>query len=483
LVTSFKQSITRRSFLARSSAAALASAAASGATRAAEARQMNMLFLISDDLNNVLGCYGHPEIHTPNIDKFAKRSLKFDRAYCQFPLCNPSRSSMMTGLYPDETRVHNNKALFRDRYPQIQTMPQWFQHHGYTAARVGKLFHYGVPKQIGTDGLDDPSSWDQVVNPRGRDVTDEDKIFSLRPGQFGGTLSWLAADGTDEEQTDGIAATETIRLMEEFGATPFFLGVGFYRPHTPFVAPKKYFDLYPLDEIDPLPFPEVWEPAAAFAQAKPEQRTMTDRQRKEATQAYYASITFLDAQVGRVIDALEPLGLSDNTVVAFTSDHGYHLGEHGLWQKRSLFEESARVPLLLSAPGMTTQGQSTNSLAELVDLYPTFADCCGLPIPDHVSGVSLKPLLKNPSAHTKDVALTMDTRRMSENGVRVEFKGYSVRRDRWRYTEWDGGERGAELYDHTNDPTEHVNLIDDDAYSGIAREMKRLLRERLASQA
>ncbi len=473
--------ITRRSFLARTGAMTMAAAATSRATHAAETRRMNMLFLISDDLNNVLGCYGHSEIHTPNIDRFAERSLKFERAYCQFPLCNPSRSSMMTGLYPDETRVLNNKALFRDRYPDIETMPQWFQRHGYTAARVGKLFHYGVPRQIGTDGLDDPTSWDRVVNPRGRDVDDEDKIFSLRPGQFGGTLSWLAAEGADEEQTDGIAATETIRLMEEYREQPFFLGVGFYRPHTPFVAPKKYFDLYPLDSIEALPFPEVREPAAAFVNAKPEQRTMTGRQRQEATQAYYASITFLDAQVGRVLDALERLGLADDTVVAFTSDHGYHLGEHGLWQKRSLFEESARVPLLLSMPGMRTAGQSTERLAELVDLYPTFADCCGLPVPDHVSGVTLKPLMENLSAPTKDVALTMDTRHVQENGKRVEFKGYSIRTDRWRYTEWDGGARGAELYDHDTDTQEQTNLVESEAHRGIAREMKRLLEERLAS--
>ncbi len=480
--TSRNHKISRRSFLARTGAAALA-ASTTRASRAAETRQMNMLFMISDDLNNVLGCYGHPDIQTPNIDRFAKSALKFERAYCQFPLCNPSRSSMMTGLYPDETRVLNNKGLFRDRYPDIETMPQWFRSHGYTAARVGKLFHYGVPRQIGTDGLDDSASWDNVVNPRGRDVADEDKIFSLRPGQFGGTLSWLAADGEDEEQTDGIAATESIRLMEEYADKPFFLGVGFYRPHTPFVAPKKYFDLYPLDSIKPLPFPEVWEPAAAFVNVKPEQRTMTDRQRQEATQAYFASITFLDAQIGRVLDAVDRLGLAENTVIAFTSDHGYHLGEHGLWQKRSLFEESARVPLLLSAPGMSTAGKSTDSLAELVDLYPTFADCCGLPIPEHTSGVTLKPLLQDATAHTKDIALTMDTRHVQEDGERTEFKGYSIRTDRWRYTEWDGGKRGAELYDHERDTREQSNLIDDAEYSGIAREMKRLLHERLASMA
>lgn len=480
---SSRTTLTRRSFLAYSSAAALAAAAARNA-RAAEARHMNMLFMISDDLNNVLGCYGHPFIKTPNVDRFAERSLQFDRTYCQFPLCNPSRSSMMTGLYPDETRVYNNKGLFRDRFPDIETMPQWFRRHGYTAARVGKLYHYGVPKQIGTDGLDDSASWDKVVNPRGRDKDDEDKIFSLREGQFGGTLSWLAAEGADEEQTDGIAATETIRLMEEYREQPFFLGVGFYRPHTPFVAPKKYFDLYPLDSIKPFPFPEDWDSSdPAFVNAKPEQRTMTDQQRREAAQAYYASITFLDAQIGRVLDGLERLGLGENTVVAFTSDHGYHLGEHGLWQKRSLFEESARVPLLLSAPGMTTKGQVTKSLSELIDLYPTFADCCGLPIPEHCSGVSLKPCLTDPAANTKDIALTMDTRHVRENDVRVEFKGYSIRSDRWRYTEWDRGERGAELYDHESDSAEQTNLIDSEAHAPIIREMKRLLNERLASMA
>jgi iduronate 2-sulfatase len=475
--------LSRRSFLQRSGAA-LAAAAAAQRARAAETRQFNMLFMISDDLNNALGCYGHPIVQTPNLDRFAERALRFDRAYCQFPLCNPSRSSLMTGLYPDETGVHSNRELFRDRHPDVATMPQWFRQHGYEAARIGKLYHYGVPRQIGTDGLDDPLSWDRVVNPYGRDKHDEDIIYSLEPGKFGGTLSWLAAEGDDADQTDGIGAREAVRLMSGYEDRPYFLGMGFYRPHTPFVAPRKYFDLYPLKDVAPPPFPEEWAwRSSPLVNSKPEQRTMTERERREAAQAYYASISFLDAQIGVVLDGLEEAGLADNTVVAFTSDHGYHIGDHGLWQKRSLFERSARVPLLLSVPGVPPASRSTNQLAELVDLYPTFADCCGLPIPEHCSGVSLKPLLTDPTAPTKDVALTMDTRRVREDGRWETFNGYSIRHGNWRYTEWDNGKRGVELYDYETDPHEQNNLADEADHVDLHSEMAARLDTRLSEIA
>ena len=230
-------------------------------------------------------------------------------------------------------------------------MGRKFRTSGYLAARVGKLYHYGVPLNIGTAGLDDYRSWDLTINPRGRDREILDRVFSLKPGQFGATLSWLADDGTDAEQTDGIAAAEAVRLLERFkrNKESFFLAVGFYRPHTPYVAPKRYFDMYPRDRIA-LPVlsdadrsrtpPAAYRTAGGFK----EQDSMTDEQRREAIQAYWASTTFMDAQVGHVLDALDRLGFSDNTIVVFTSDHGYHLGDHGLWQKMSVFERSARVP-------------------------------------------------------------------------------------------------------------------------------------------
>src|SRR5262245_44225010 len=319
---------------------ALAALALSAAPAFA-AEKMNVLLIVSDDLtNNTLGCYGSAVCKSPNIDTLAQRSVRFDRAYCQFPLCNPSRASFLTGLRPDTTKVYENATQFRKNVPDAQSLPQTFRKAGYFVARVGKLYHYGVPGQIGTDGLDDPTSWEKVINPKGRDKDDEEKIFTLNPkgkgsGRYGGTLSWLSSEGGDGEQTDGMTAGEVIKLLESKKDKPFFLACGFFRPHTPYVAPKKYFDMYPVDRIKLPSVPADHmksAPAPAFGSAKKEQDNMTDELRREALQAYYAATTFMDAQVGLVLQALEKLNLADRTIVVFISDHGYHLGEHGLWQ-------------------------------------------------------------------------------------------------------------------------------------------------------
>lgn len=436
--------------------ALLATLAAATRVRAADAPKYNVLLLMADDLNCALGCYGDKLVQSPNLDRLAREGVRFDRAYCQFPLCNPSRASMLTGLRPDHTGVLDNAVHFRQKHPSHVTLPQLFRNHGYYVARVGKLYHYGVPKQIGTDGLDDKPSWEHVVNPRGRDRDDEDKIFSLTKGQFGGTLSWLAADGTDDEQTDAKGAAAAIEILEKVKDRPFFLAVGFYRPHTPYVAPKKYFDLYPLDRVglaprhprdrEDIPPPALSVRTANYGIDEPLQR--------EARQAYFASITFMDAQVGKVLDAVERLGLKDNTIVVFASDHGYHLGEHGLWQKQSLFEESARVPLIVSVPGTKHRGAAAGGIAELVDVYPTLADLCGLDAPDNLDGTSLRPLLDNPAAAGKSAAITQVRRGRGRNNPPLH--GYSVRTERYRYTHWDGA--GEELYDHQSDPQEYTNL-------------------------
>ena len=453
----------------------------------------NVLFLISDDLNNDLGCYGHPLVKSPNIDKLAKRGVMFDRAYCQYPLCSPSRTSLLTGRRPNATRIltnagrkpngdYSNSPHFREFIPDTVTLPQLFRQNGYFAARVGKLYHYGVPGQIGTDGLDDPLSWDHVVNPRGRDVDDEDKIFTLRPdaqgsARFGGTLSWLAAEGTDDEQTDAMGATAAIKLLEQNKDKPFFLAVGFYRPHTPYVAPKKYFDMYPLEKIVVPEFsgPRDGVPAAAYHTAKPEEAKMTERMRKEVIQSYYASTTFMDAQVGRVVDALDRLKLADKTIIVFTSDHGYHMGEHGLWQKMTLFENSARVPLIIIPPKTKQKGKVSPRTVELLDLYPTLAELCGIKAPDYLEGASLKPLLENPNASWTRPAYTQLQR--------GNWPGYSVRTEKWRYTEWDHGEKGAELYDEVNDPGETRNLAVNAKHAPVVSEMKALLKRNWPEQA
>jgi uncharacterized sulfatase len=462
------------------------------AAPAAAADRMNVLFVTADDLtNNTLGCYGSKVGQSPNLDQLAAKGVRFDRAYCQFPLCNPSRASFLTGLRPDSTKVYENATQFRKNVPDVQTLPQTFRKAGYYVARVGKLYHYGVPGGIGTDGLDDPPSWEHKVNPRGRDKDDEEKnlIFTLNPmgkgsGRFGGTLSWLAADGTDEEQTDGIGAAETIKLLEANKDRPFFLACGFFRPHTPYVAPKAYFAKFPTDRLTLPVVPENHRqsaPAPAFGSAKAEQDRMTDAQRREALQAYYASTTFMDAQLGKLLDALNRLKLAEKTIVVFFSDHGYHLGEHGLWQKMSLFENSARVPLVIYDPRAKGNGKPCGRTVELVDLHATLAELCGLTAPK-TDGTSLKPLFDDPSAKWSEPAYTQVSRgtptTTGEKKPKGQpwFMGRSVRTERYRYTEWDDGKRGTQLYDYETDPQELKNLADDPKYADTVKEMKKLLK-------
>jgi arylsulfatase A-like enzyme len=381
----------------------------------------------------------------------------------------------MTGLYPDQTLIRQNAIRLRERLPDVQSLSQMFRRNGYTATRVGKIYHYNVPRDIGLDGHDDPASWDHKFNPRGRDKTDEANVFSLVPRQYGGTLSWLAADGTDAEQTDGIGATEAIKVLASHAESkkPFFLAVGFYRPHTPFVSPKKYFEMYPPEKMIVPDVPEGYLetlPAEArrSIRRKKDQIDLRKDLAQQAIGAYYASITFVDGQVGRVVDAVERLGLQDDTIILFTSDHGYHMGEHGHWQKTTLFENAARVPLIVSVPGMKTAGAVADSPAEMLDFYPTLAELCDLPAPKNLSGVSLAPVLESPSAAPRTAALTQYA------------SGYSIRTARYRYTEWGpGGRGGAELYDHDSDAAEMVNTASRAESAKIVADLSKLLRKRV----
>ncbi len=438
---------------------------------AATAR-LNVLFIATDDMNNALSCYGHPVVRTPHLDRLAQRGVRFDRAYCQFPLCSPSRTSLMTGKRPDVTQVYDLQKHFRTVLPDVVTLPQLFMNHGYFAARVGKIYHYGNPGQIGTDGLDDPASWNEHVNPKGRDKADEHLIINYTPKRgLGSSLSFLRAEGADEEQTDGIVATEAIRLMEGHRDQPFFIAAGFYRPHCPYIAPKKYLELYPIEQVTLPTGP--WDyltnvPPAALASTQPRPWFgVTESQAREALQAYWAAISFVDAQVGRLLDALDRLNLADHTIVVFWSDHGYHTGEHGLWMKQSEFENSARVPLIISLPGKKASAVACERTVELVDLYPTLADLCGLPPPDDLDGRSLRPLLDNPDAPWDKPAFTQVWR--------GTFPGHSVRTERYRFIEWDNGQRGAQLYDYATDPEEQRNLIDSPAHADIVAELRDLV--------
>jgi len=441
-------------------------------------RKLNVLFIISDDLNCDIGAYGNSKVFTPNIDKLAKNGVLFGNAHNQYPWCGPSRASFMTGLYPDQTKMKKLRLYLRQAIPEVITIGQKFRQENYHSVRIGKIFHYHNPRDIGTAGHDDSYTWDQTVNPYGRDKLEEYKINTLKPkAAYGGTLSWLAADGTDEEQTDGIGATETIKFLDKFAKSGenFFLAYGLYRPHTPYVAPKKYYDLYETDEIE---IPEssdeylktIPEPAAISIREKKEQINLDLNTAQTIKEAYYATTSFVDAQVGRVLNKLKETGLDKNTIVVFTSDHGYHLGEHGHWQKRTLFENATRVPLILSGPGINKNQKTNDAPIELIDIYPTLMDLVGMKTPEFVSGKSFAPILKDSSARVRTSALTeLGVSLNSESNV----QGYTIKTDRYRLTQWgDNGSHGYELYDHMFDKKELKNLSDIESYKKIQDSLK-----------
>jgi uncharacterized sulfatase len=443
------------------------------------APRKNVLLLVSDDCGTRMGTYGGPAL-TPNIDALARTGVRFDRAYCQYALCNPSRTSFLTGLRPDTTGVYDNAKEFRQVIPDMVTMPQLFKNNGYAVARIGKLYHYGVPKEIGTNGLDDPQSWEKVWNPRGRDCDDEDKIFSIGVG------AGASADKTKGSmgQTDGKIAAQAISFLQQKREQPFFLAVGFFRPHTPYVAPKPYFQSYPKDKVELVPDPaadRATKPAVALSNTAVANYGMTEETQRTAKQAYLASMTFMDAQFGLVLAELKKQGLDKDTIVVFISDHGYNLGEHGLWQKRSLYEDSARVPFIIRDPGNPANGRATKRVAELVDLYPTVADLCDLKPDKRAQGKSLRPVLERPDALWNHAAYTqVDFGAINAGGKKKtatpERKvGRSVRTERYRYTEWNEGRLGVELYDHDADPKELKNLAADPAYASVVTALKATL--------
>jgi iduronate 2-sulfatase len=449
----------------------------------------NVLFIAVDDLACTLGCYGDLFARTPHIDRLAATGVRFDRAYNQIPLCNPSRASLMTGLRPDQIKVYDLDRHFREQIPDVVTIPQAFQKAGYFAARVGKIYHYNVPASIGTDGFDDPPSWQLTVNPKGRDKAEEGKIFNAEPHRkISAALSWLAAEGSDQEQTDGMITTEAIKLLEQKKDEPFFLAVGFFRPHTPYVAPKKYFDLYPIDQVR-LPYAPPGDrddiPVAAFAHNCPVPNyNLKTNVLLRASQAYYACVSFVDAQVGRLLDALDRLDLAENTIVVFWSDHGYHLGEHnGIWQKRTLFEQGARAPLVIRMPGSSGNGQSSPRIVEFLDIYPTLMELAGIDAPEGLAGRDLSLLLRDPIAPWDSVAVTQILR-PADNRLSSPVMGCSIRTERWRYSEWADGSEGVELYDHHSDPMEFHNLAiePDAATTAVIDRLRPLLHARASGK-
>ena len=437
-------------------------------------KKPNVLFIMSDDLNTALSGFGHPQCKTPELDKLAAEGVRFENMHCQYPVCGSSRASLMSGLYPYTTGTMGNSGTLRGSMPDVVTMSQLFRQNGYRVGRVSKIYHMGIPPEIiaGTAERDDPHSWDETVNIK----AGEHNVPGLKTNwspkdKSSQKFLGVEATGGDLEHADGMAASHAIDFLKRNQDRPFFLACGFVRPHVPLVAPTKYFDRYdrdamiapvvPADDLDDVP--EI------IRGYKNNETTygVTPELHKGLLEAYYASVSYMDAQVGRLLDCLDDLGLKENTIVIFTSDHGYMLGEHHKYQKQHLFEEATRVPFIISVPWLKDQhGEATQQITELVDLYPSMAELAGLKAPDILQGESLVPLLKNPKtkAWKKDLAFTI-----SRNG------GESIRTHNWRFTQWGFGSSGMELFDLKNDPGEFNNLANNPKYAKQLNKLKKQL--------
>lgn len=447
---------------------------------AADQQKLNVLFIISDDLTSTaLSCYGSKVCQTPNIDRIAARGTMFTRAYCQGTFCGPSRASFMSGYYPHATGVLNYVSP-REAIGDRETWSQHFKNAGYYSARVSKIYHMGVPGGIeeGSDGADDPASWTERFNSQGPEwkapgdgETLEGNPDGKRPVVGGNTFVVVEADGDDMVHSDGKTAAKACELIAKHKNEPFFLGVGFVRPHVPFVSPRPYYEPYQYDEmILPLKLKGDWDdiPKAGINYKTSKNMKMDIRRQKKAVGGYYASVAFMDAQVGKVLDALEEAGLNEKTIVIFTSDHGYHLGEHDFWAKVSLHEESVMVPLIISVPGK--KPAVCNSLAELLDLYPTISSLCGLHIPQRLQGKNISKMLDDPNHKVRDFAFSM-------NG---QWKGFLLRDERWAYMQYrEDASRGIELFDMKKDPQQFTNLAGRPEYSSVVASFKKKFTKKM----
>lgn len=443
-------------------------------TQAADApkRPLNVLLIAVDDLRPELGCYPHGRAQTPNLDQLAAEGVRFDRAYCQFPLCNPSRTSLLTGRYPQSTGVVDSFHWFQALHPEFVSLPRFFQQHGYHTLRAGKIFH---------GGLDDAEAWTTGGEPRSF-AGDQRPPKVKVPGQ---SDRIAAVEGDGSELKDYQTATAAERLLETHRDEPFFLAVGFIATHSPLIAPRADFERYDAaaiklpSDFSPRPTLPPNFPAAALPVRNGDlfvDRTASPQAARETIQAYLAATSFIDTQVGRVLRKLNELGLADNTIVIFFGDHGYHLGERGKWSKHnSLFEVAARVPLIVRLPGAGGNGSVCPRTVQLLDIYPTLAAATQLTPPQDLEGHSLLPLLTNPQAPWPHPAFTM----VSEEGRPT---GLSIRTERRRYTEWNDGEEGATLFDHDHDPAEHVNLAENPEYSEVVVDMKRRLGSQFSQE-
>lgn len=455
----------------------------------------NVLFIAVDDLNTMLGCYGDPEARSPNIDRLASRGVLFNRAYCQQAVCNPSRASLMTGRRPDTLKVWNLRKHFRKTFPDVVTLPEHFKNNGYHTQCIGKVFH-NYPK-----GMQDPQSWSVKAELEwGRHSDEYARSTPLEGKPSAKRAITERLEVPDDTYRDGKIANRAIEALNEIKDRPFFLALGFWRPHAPMLAPKKYWDLYDRDSLKPPfnPRPPLGVPDVALhdnREIRGYQGVVTDGAiTRETTMkirhGYLASITYMDAQIGRVLDELQRLKLADRTIIVLWSDHGYHLGEHGLWCKTSNFELDARVPLIVVDPNHVREKPSsdtaakTDAIVELLDIYPTLVDLCGLPTPPGLEGTSLATFLNDPSKPGKRAALTQHPRPAYYRGS-PQVMGYSIRTPDFRFTQWRDFQTGRvvaeELYDHRTDPHETKNVVSAAGNVQVLKQHRRQLNKLVQS--
>lgn len=424
------------------------------ASNAHAAKRPNVLFIAVDDLNDWIGCLGgHPQTKSPHIDALAERGLLFTRSYCAAPACNPSRCALMNGKRPWTSGVYVNPQDWRKAMPDVLTMPQHFRNNGYTAVGCGKIYH---------GRYDHDPSWD-TYRHKGGDPKPTQKVLK-NPHSRAGGIVWGVLDVPDSEMNDYKMVDYAAEFLAKEHDDPFFLACGIYRPHMPWQVPRKYYEMYPLDSIQlPKTMPGDLDdlPAAGRKMAKPQGDhatiTKTDNW-KHAVQAYLASITFADAQIGRLLKALDESEHADDTIVILWGDHGWHLGEKEHWRKFALWEEATRAPLMISAPGVTKPGSKSGRTVDFMSVYPTLCDLCGIPIPEHCEGPSLVPLLKNPEAEWDRPAITTHGR-----------GNHAVRSERFRYIRYENGDE--ELYDHDADPLEWTNLATNSAFVEVKSQL------------
>lgn len=489
-----------------------------------ETKRPNILFIPVDDLRPELGCYGNTIIKTPNIDRLAKGGVTFLRAYCQQAVCNPSRASLLTGLRPDTLQVWDLRTELRDNLPDVVTLPQFFKNKGYTTVGIGKTFHNTFPDTLSwtskphIDGF--PFDPDAVYTNEENLAIQEQKIEDLKSkgrssiDQLGYWYVKAKAteigEGGDDAYFDGAQTTKAISLLQDLAndKKPFFLSVGYYRPHLPFNAPKKYWDLYDPSKIelaDNSYMPKGSPQYAVHGDAElrnyvdfrdlpwPEDQVLNEQDQRHIKHGYYASVSYIDAQIGRLMDELERLGIAENTIIVLWGDHGWKLGEHNSWGKMSNFEIDTRVPMIFSGLGASAKGQKSNALTEFVDIYPTLLEMTGFEVPGYLHGRSLSTLLEDPSRIVKDAAYSQFLLgRFGPPRTREkERMGYSVRTENFRYTEWYAWDKvnkmpgeflDSELYDHRTNHGENINVAHDNSYKNIKDKLAQYIDQQWFSE-